>query len=202
MADRQSSTIRTASRRCFPAFELHLHGEGTNYESYTMLGAHLVEVEGVRGTRFAVWAPNAEAVTLVGDFNQWDTRRHPMRLRDGGIWEIFLPGAGEGCAYKYNVRSRLRAYRQLKADPYAFYCETPPKSASIVAEPRQVPMGRCRPGWRLAPHKDWLREPISIYEVHLESWLRGPHGEIAELSRAGREPGRLRQAAWATRTWN
>src|SRR6266849_4367142 len=107
------------------SFQLHLHAEGTNYESYTMLGAHLMEVDGVHGTRFAVWAPNAEAVTLVGDFNDWDTRRHPMRLRDGGIWEFFLPGAGEGCAYKYNVRSRVRAYRQLKADPYAFYCEKP-----------------------------------------------------------------------------
>ena len=75
------------------SFQLHLHAEGTNYESYDMLGAHLVEIEGVRGTRFAVWAPNAETVTLVGDFNQWDTRRHPMRVRDGGIWEIFLPGS-------------------------------------------------------------------------------------------------------------
>src|SRR5579862_4276263 len=115
------------------SFQLHLHAEGTNYESYAMLGAHLAEIEGVRGTRFAVWAPNAETVTLVGDFNQWDTRRHPMRMRDGGIWEFFLPGAGEGCTYKYNIRSRVRAYRQLKADPYAFHCEMPPKSASIVA---------------------------------------------------------------------
>jgi 1,4-alpha-glucan branching enzyme len=158
------------------SFQLYLHAEGTNYESYEMLGAHAMEIEGVHGTRFAVWAPNAETVTLAGDFNQWDTRRHPMRLRDGGIWEIFLPGAGEGCAYKYNVRSRLRAYRQLKADPYAFYCETPPKSASIVANLDKYEWGDA--GWMEArAHKDWLREPISIYEVHAESWLRGPHGE-------------------------
>ena len=158
------------------SFDLHLHGEGTNFESYNMLGAHLVEVEGVHGTRFAVWAPNAEIVTLVGDFNDWDTRRHPMRLRDGGVWEIFLPGACEGCAYKYNVRSRLRGYRQLKADPYAFFCETPPKSASLVANLDNYQWGDAE--WMSArAAKDWLHAPVSIYEVHLESWMRGPRGE-------------------------
>jgi len=158
------------------SFELHLHGEGTNYESYTMLGAHLVEAEGIRGTRFAVWAPNAEVVTLVGDFNDWDTRRHPMRLRDGGVWEMFLPAAGEGCAYKYNVRSRLRAYRQLKADPYAFFCETPPKSASVVVNLDKYQWADA--DWMsVRGNKDLLREAISVYEVHLESWMRGPHGE-------------------------
>ncbi len=173
------------------SFQLYLHAEGTNYESYDMLGAHLVDVEGVPGTRFAVWAPNAEVVTVVGDFNQWDTRRHPMRLRDGGIWELFLPGAGEGCAYKYNVRSRIRAYRQLKADPYAFYSELPPKSASIVANLDKYQWGD--QAWMEArAAKDWLRDPISIYEVHLESWLRGPQRRIPELPRAGAEPGRLR----------
>jgi 1,4-alpha-glucan branching enzyme len=159
------------------SFQLHLHAEGTNFESYDMLGAHLAEIEGVRGTRFAVWAPNAETVTLVGDFNQWDTRRHPMRMRDAGIWEFFLPGAGEGCAYKYNVRSRIRAYRQLKADPYAFHCEMPPKSASLVADLDKYQWND--QAWmETRARKDWLREPISVYEVHLESWVRGPHGEI------------------------
>ena len=144
------------------SFELHLHGEGTNFETYTMLGAHLVEVEGVHGTRFAVWAPNAETVTLVGDFNDWDTRRHPMRLRDGGVWEIFLPGACEGCAYKYNVRSRLRGYRQLKADPYAFFSELPPKSASLVANLDKYQWADA--GWMNArATKDWLHEPVSVY---------------------------------------
>src|SRR6202007_3111372 len=91
----------------FPAlltpFELHLHGEGTNHESYRTLGAHHVECEGVNGVRFAVWAPNAEVVTVTGDFNWWDRTRHPMRLRDGGIWEIFIPGIAEGAQYKYFV---------------------------------------------------------------------------------------------------
>src|SRR5579872_880929 len=113
-------------------FDLHLHAEGTLYEAYETLGAHVVESEGTRGVRFAVWAPNAENVSLAGEFNQWDTRRHPMRRRNSGVWEIFIPELGTGTAYKYNVRSRFNAYQQLKADPYAYYCEAPPKSASVV----------------------------------------------------------------------
>src|SRR5579883_3332293 len=113
-------------------FDLHLHSEGTLYAAYETLGAHLVECGGIPGVRFAVWAPNAEAVTVVGDFNQWDARRHPMRRRNAGVWELFVPELGEGVNYKFNVRSRFRAFQQLKADPYAFYCEVPPKSASVV----------------------------------------------------------------------
>ncbi|MEO7143074.1 MAG: 1,4-alpha-glucan branching enzyme, partial [Bryobacteraceae bacterium] len=89
-------------------FDLHLHGEGTQHRSYLTMGAHLVECEGVAGVRFAVWAPNAEVVTVVGDFNQWDARRHPMRARNGGVWELFIPGIAAAAAYKYNVRSRVR----------------------------------------------------------------------------------------------
>ncbi|MBM3774968.1 MAG: 1,4-alpha-glucan branching protein GlgB [Acidobacteria bacterium] len=157
-------------------FELHLHGEGTHYESYNMLGAHLAEIEGVRGVRFAVWAPNAETVSVVGDFNRWDSRRHPMRRRDGGVWELFLPGAAEGTAYKYNVRSRLDAYQQMKADPYAFWSEQPPKSASRVADLSRYRWGDS--AWMEArAGKDWLKSPVSIYEVHLESWLRDAGGQ-------------------------
>jgi len=158
-------------------FELHLHTEGTHYETYHTLGAHLVEAEGVKGVRFAVWAPNAETVTLAGEFNQWDTRRHPMRRRNGGVWEIFIPGLGEGTPYKYNVRSRFNAYQQLKADPYAFECEVPPKSASVVWN---VDKYQWRDGeWLEARGRtDWLKAPVSIYEVHLESWMRGPHGQF------------------------
>src|SRR5579862_6259154 len=101
-------------------FELHLHGEGTNYESYRTLGAHLVTCEGVAGVRFAVWAPNAEVVTVTGDFNWWDRTRHPMRLRDGGIWEIFIPGIAEGAQYKYFVLARDGG-QQDKCDPYGFF---------------------------------------------------------------------------------
>ena len=117
-------------------FDLHLHSEGTQYESYRTMGAHLVECEGVAGVRFAVWAPNAEVMSVVGDFNDWDERRHPMRLRTAGIWEFFMPGAGAGMNYKYSVRSRVRGYRQQKADPYGFateksVCSTRPVSGSI-----------------------------------------------------------------------
>jgi 1,4-alpha-glucan branching enzyme len=156
-------------------FDLHLHAEGTLYESYNTFGAHPAEVEGAAGVRFAVWAPNAENVSLAGEFNQWDTRRHPMRRRNSGVWEIFMPELREGAAYKYNVRSRFNAYQQLKADPYAFCCETPPKSASVVCD-----VDRYRwqdESWMQArAARDWLKSPISTYEVHLESWMRDPHG--------------------------
>ncbi len=157
------------------AFDLHLHGEGTHYEAYNTLGAHLVECEGVRGVRFAVWAPGAETVSVTGEFNDWDERRHPMRLREGGVWEIFLPGAAAGLAYKYHVRSRFRAYRQLKADPYAFSSEVPPKSASMVADLDSYEWKDGEWMERRGRH-DWLAEPVSIYELHLESWMRGPDG--------------------------
>jgi 1,4-alpha-glucan branching enzyme len=154
-------------------FELYLHGEGTNYESYRTLGAHLTTSEGVEGVRFAVWAPNAETVAVLGDFNGWHQTYHPMRLREGGIWEIFIPGLAAGANYKYAVRSRWGQVEE-KSDPYGFYAEVPPKTASIV--------------WPLTNYswsdeewmngrgeRDWLREPVSIYEVHLESWMRGPN---------------------------
>ncbi len=158
-------------------FDLHLFAEGTNYESYHSLGAHLVEIEGVAGVRFAVWAPNAEVVSVVGDFNQWDTRRNPMRLRADGIWEIFIPGLKTGDTYKYFVRSRLNGYQQLKMDPYAFYCETPPKSASIVWDLSKYQWKDA--AWMEArASADVLAQPVSIYEVHLESWLRGPYGQF------------------------
>ena len=157
-------------------FDIYLHGEGTHFESYNTFGAHLTTSLDVAGTRFAVWAPNAEVVCLVGDFNHWDTRRNPMRLRSGGVWEIFMPELGAGSAYKYYVRSKLLGHRQLKSDPYGFAMEVPPKTASIVQELDTYE-------WRDAEWMDrrakgnLLKEPVSAYEVHLESWLRGPRGE-------------------------
>jgi 1,4-alpha-glucan branching enzyme len=156
-------------------FEIHLHGEGTNYQSYDTMGAHLAEFEGVAGVRFAVWAPNAISVSVAGDFNQWDTRRHPMRKRNGGIWEIFLPALKEGTAYKYHVRSQFAGYEQLKADPYGFGTEAPPKSASVVRDLDRYQWNDA--AWMdVRANKDWLREPVSVYEVHLESWMRHPGG--------------------------
>jgi 1,4-alpha-glucan branching enzyme len=156
--------------------EIYLHGEGTLNEAYRTLGAHLAESDGVRGVRFAVWAPNAENVTVAGEFNDWDIRRHPMRRRNGGFWELFIPGLGEGTTYKYNVRSRFAGHQQLKADPYAFECEMPPKSASVV-------WNIDRYAWKDAAwieqrtKTDWLKSPVSVYEVHAESWMRDPQGQ-------------------------
>jgi 1,4-alpha-glucan branching enzyme len=156
--------------------DLYLHTEGTLHEAWRTLGAHITEADGVPGVRFAVWAPNAVSVTVAGEFNDWDTRRHPMRRRDGGVWEIFMPGLGQGAAYKYHIRSRFAGYQQLKADPYAFYCETPPKSASVVWDIAAYQWQDA--AWMESRAKtDWLKSPIAIYEVHLESWLRGPMGQ-------------------------
>jgi 1,4-alpha-glucan branching enzyme len=156
-------------------FDIHLHGEGTDSQTYDKMGAHPGEMDGVQGVKFAVWAPNAELVTLVGDFNDWDTRRHPMRLRNGGLWEFFLPNIGPGSSYKYFVRSKFHGHRQLKSDPYGFYMEVPPKSASIVWDIEQYEWNDS--AWmEERGKKDWMKEPMSIYEVHLESWLRQPDG--------------------------
>jgi 1,4-alpha-glucan branching enzyme len=156
--------------------DLYLHTEGTLYEAYRSLGAHLLTVGDSAGVRFAVWAPNAENVSVAGEFNDWDVRRHPMRRRNAGVWELFIPGLGVGTAYKFNIRSRFHGYQQLKADPYAFYCETPPKSASVVWDTTQYQWRDDE--WMEARGKtDWLKSPVSIYEVHLQSWMRGPQGQ-------------------------
>ena len=155
--------------------DLYLHTEGTLYEGWKMLGSHIAEVEGVAGVRFAVWAPNALNVAVAGEFNEWDTRRHPMRRRNGGVWELFLPGLGEGVPYKYEVRSRFVGHQELKADPYAFCCETPPKSASVVWNHERYQWGDA--AWLEARGKgDLLKSPMAVYEVHLASWMRGPMG--------------------------
>jgi 1,4-alpha-glucan branching enzyme len=157
-------------------YELYLYGEGSNYESYRTLGAHLVQSEGVDGVRFAVWAPNAEVVTVTGDFNGWDRTRHPMRLRDGGIWEIFLPGLAAGTQYKYFVLARDGG-EQDKCDPYGFWAEVPPKTASIVW-PLTNYTWKDAPWMEARARRNILREPVSVYEVHLQSWLRGAGNEL------------------------
>jgi len=156
--------------------DLYLHTEGTLNEAWLTLGAHPVVSEGVAGVRFAVWAPNAETVSLAGEFNDWDTRRHPMRRRNGGVWEIFVPAIATGTSYKFNVRSRFAGYQQLKADPYAFHCELPPKSASRVWDSHYEWQDTA---WMTArASSEILKSPVSIYEVHLESWMRGPMGQM------------------------
>lgn len=153
-------------------FDLHLLGEGSHWQSYDKLGAHVLEIAGVQGVHFAVWAPNALRVSIVGDFNRWDGRVHPMRSRgNSGVWELFIPELKEGMVYKYEIRSRRGELPFLKADPYAFEAELRPKSGSVVSTLDGY--GWEDDGWMKARGKrEWLAEPISIYEVHLGSWRR------------------------------
>jgi 1,4-alpha-glucan branching enzyme len=155
-------------------FDLHLFNEGTHYEAYRTFGAHPQVVDEVKGTRFAVWAPNAIVVSVVGDFNGWDSRRHPMRARSGGVWEIFIPGIGPGVSYKYAVRSRHQGYFQLKADPYGFAMETPPRSASIVSDIHSY-RWQDQQWLQYRAETQWLDRPLSIYELHVSSWRQDEH---------------------------
>ncbi len=150
--------------------DLHLLGEGMHLQLYEKLGAHPMEMEGVAGVAFVVFAPNARRVSVVGDFNFWDGRRHAMRVRGNGYWEIFLPGARAGDKYKYEVIGPQGQLLPLKADPVAFAAEVRPSTASIVVEEKALP----RPA-PLAHGPNATNQPISIYEVHLGSWRRNPH---------------------------
>ena len=155
--------------------DLQLFGEGNHFRTYDKLGAHVIEHDGVRGTVFAVWAPNAERVSAIGDFNRWDGRCHPMRVRgSSGIWELFVPGLGEGTIYKYEIRTKAGAILQ-KADPQGFFAEKRPKTASIVWDIGKHVWGDAEWMARRAA-ADPLRSPMAIYEVHLGSWMRTPEG--------------------------
>jgi 1,4-alpha-glucan branching enzyme len=154
-------------------FDLHLIAEGTHYKKYEKLGAHVIEMEGVMGVAFAVWAPNARRVSVVGNFNSWDGRRHPMRVRGGsGVWELFIPGLAEGEIYKYEIKGP-NDYLGLKADPFAFYSELRPKTASVVYDINRYSWNDQE--WMAQrAAKQSLGSPIAIYEVHLGSWRRVP----------------------------
>ncbi len=155
-------------------FELYLHGEGNYLESYRKLGAHFREVEGVRGVNFAVWAPNAQRVSVIGPFNFWDERVHPMRFHPGaGIWELFIPNLPQGMEYKYAILSRVNGYRVDKADPYGFFAELRPGTASRIWDIDRHQWGD--QAWlEERPQRQALDRPINIYEVHLGSWKRVP----------------------------
>ncbi len=149
--------------------DIWLLSEGTHYRPYEKLGAHPVEIEGVAGVNFAVWAPNARRVSVVGGFNGWDGRRHVMRKRGAsGIWEIFIPGLPAGELYKFEIRSQA-GERLLKADPFAFRAQLRPDTASVVAELMPV-----YPSLESRRRANGLQAPLSIYEVHLGSWRRVP----------------------------
>ena len=153
-----------------------LIAEGTHLRLFDKLGAHLIEHEGASGVHFAVWAPNARFVSVVGDFNDWNHRRHLMRKRlDIGVWELFIPDIEAGRAYKFRILGPDGTVLPLKADPYAFAAELRPATASLTARP-------AKPDWGDAAHRahwakaDARREPMSIYEVHPGSWQRDEHG--------------------------
>ncbi len=161
--------------------DMHLFAEGNHWELYEKLGAHLMEIDGVWGCHFAVWAPNAQRVSVVGDWNNWDGRIHPMRKHPGvGVWEIFIPGLEEGSHYKFEIKG-FHGNVFLKGDPFAFYAQHGEATASIVFN-----LGRYRwddEAWMVSRrNKEWQREPVSIYEVHLGSWARIPEEGNRSLS--------------------
>jgi 1,4-alpha-glucan branching enzyme len=149
--------------------DLYLLGEGTHMRLYDKLGAHPLVLDGVEGVAFAVFAPNAKRVSVVGDFNSWDGRRHAMRVRGNGFWEIFVPAARPGDKYKYEIIGPAGTMLPLKSDPVAFAVELRPRTASIVVDPAALPRPPPPPDSANA-----LSAPISIYEVHLGSWRRRP----------------------------
>ena len=161
-------------------YDIYLLSEGTHWKAYERLGAHERTVNGVRGVSFAVWAPNAIGVSVIGDFNKWDGRRHPMRKHiPSGIWELFVPEVGAGERYKFRVQHHGESVD--KCDPYGFAAEVPPRTASVVA---RLDDHEWNDGEWLARREkqNQLEQPISIYEVHLGSWMRHGTGPCDWLS--------------------
>jgi 1,4-alpha-glucan branching enzyme len=155
--------------------DLYLLGEGNHLGLYEKLGAHPMELEGVAGTSFAVWAPNARRISVVGAFNFWDGRRHAMRKHPGGVWEIFIPDVGEGEVYKYEILGPNGELLPLKADPFGFRAEKLPGTASIVHDPTRFEWDD--EAWMQGREgRNALDAPMAIYEVHLGSWKRNPDG--------------------------
>lgn len=166
----------------FTDFDIHLFREGKHHRLYEKLGAHVHEHKGVNGTVFAVWAPNAEKVSVMGDFNEWDRDTHPLKVRDdgSGIWEGFVPEVHPGMLYKYHIKSRYHMYHVDKSDPFAFAREAPPQTASVVADLHHQ--------WH---DQDWMTyrndrmdpdRPYSVYEMHVGSWRRKPEDHDRPLT--------------------
>ncbi len=176
MAKETTSTLAQPLRK--PASlltqqDLHLFNEGTHYRIYDKLGSHLAAAGEEAGTSFGVWAPNASSVSVVGDFNGWNTQSHPLQARENsGIWEGFLPGVGKGALYKYHIVSHNQGYVVDKADPFGVLHEKPPRTASVVWDLDYQWADR---SWmETRAQKSSLQAPISVYEVHLGSWMRVP----------------------------
>ena len=159
-------------------FDLHLFGEGRHWNIYRILGAHKHNVDGIAGVLFATWAPNAERVSVTGDFNGWDGRRHPMRSRgSSGVWELFIPGLRDGDLYKFEIRNKQSGQVMSKIDPYANHFEQRPKTASIICSDESYSWSDQLWLQQRREH-DWLHTPMSVYEVHLGSWQRDDNGKF------------------------
>ena len=161
-------------------YDLGLFSAGRHLHLYRILGANHKIINGIAGVLFATWAPNAARVSVVGDFNNWDGRRHPMRNRgNSGVWELFIPGIGEGEIYKFELRNRDNGELHCKSDPYAQQLELRPRTASVIAD--NTPFNWQDQHWLTARSgRDWLHEPLSIYECHLGSWQRDEQGQFLD----------------------
>ena len=156
--------------------DIALFQEGVHDRIYEKLGSHILKRDGVDGTYFAVWAPSAENVSVIGEFNQWNREAHALHPRQdsSGIWEGFVVGIGNGNLYKYFIRSKYNGYEEDKADPYAFYCECPPQTASVVYDSQYT--WNDEAWFEERRNADYKKQPMSVYEVHLGSWKRNGHG--------------------------
>ena len=163
-------------------YDIYLFKQGNNYRLYDKLGSHVIEQDGVRGTHFAVWAPNAKYVSVIGDFNGWNKESHSLNPRwdESGIWEGFIPNLKEHTLYKYNIISKINNYKVDKGDPFAFMWETPPKTASVV---KVLDYKWNDDEWIKSREKNnSLHSPISIYEMHIGSWKRVPEEDNRSLN--------------------
>lgn len=157
-------------------YDLYLFKEGNNFRSYEKLGAHIIELNGIQGVHFALWAPNAESVSVIGSFNNWDLSAHPMTpIGSSGVWSLFIPDVKEGDLYKYHIRSRINGTIRVKSDPYGFFFELRPKTATIIYNIDRYSWNDYE--WMETRRRtDTLTKPVSIYEVHLGSWMRKEDG--------------------------
>ncbi|HEU5400105.1 MAG TPA: hypothetical protein VFU86_02035, partial [Terriglobales bacterium] len=179
-----SSTISPAIRHdasIFSADDLYLFNEGRNYRAYNQLGAHQRVVDGEPGTNFSVWAPNAREVSVTGSFNHWNKESHKLQPQgSSGIWEGFVPGLAKGALYKYHILSNNHGHVAEKADPFGVYHEKPPRTASVVWD---LDYTWGDDNWmKSRGGRQSLHAPISIYEVHLGSWMRVPEEHNRPLS--------------------
>lgn len=174
-------SVKTGHFSLITDFDIYLFKQGKHFKLYEKLGAHLVENDGVKGTIFAVWAPNAAQVSVVGDFNEWSPEKSPMepRLDGSGIWELFVPEVGHGSLYKYMIRNAQTGWVLEKFDPFAYFNELPPKRASIVWDLNYEWKDSA---WQKKAKRGSLQQPWSVYEVHAGSWKKSGSGEADYIS--------------------